>query len=66
MNVEEADKLSEGLYDAISSLLWSQAAYTDLDFEDEDTIRIISNVLHKIANDLVSDFEYESINGEEK
>ena len=55
MNLEEGDKLSEGLYEAISGLLFREAMYTDLDLEDEGTIKIIANVLRKIADDLVDD-----------
>jgi hypothetical protein len=54
MDLEESDKLSVELYDAISGLLYREAMYTDLDLEDKDTIKIIANVLRKIANDLVT------------
>jgi len=52
MDVEESDKLSEGLYEAISGLLYREAMYTDLDLEDKDTIKIIADVLRKIADDI--------------
>jgi hypothetical protein len=52
MDVEESDKLSEGLYEAISGLLYREAMYTDLDLEDKDTTKIIADVLRKIADDV--------------
>jgi hypothetical protein len=52
MDLEESDKLSEGLYEAISGLLYREAMYTDLDLEDKDTIKIIADVLRKIADDI--------------
>jgi len=52
MDLEESDKLSEGLYEAISSLLYREAMYTELDLEDKDTIKIIADVLRKIADDI--------------
>ena len=52
MDLEESDKLSEGLYDAISGLLYREAMYTELDLEDKDTIKIIADVLRKIADDI--------------
>ena len=52
MDLEESDKLSEGLYEAISGLLYREAMYTELDLEDKDTIKIIANVLRKIADDI--------------
>jgi hypothetical protein len=52
MDLEESDKLSVELYDAISGLLYREAMYTELDLEDKDTIKIIANVLRKIADDI--------------
>jgi len=52
MDLEESDKLSEGLYEAISGLLYREAMYTELDLEDKDTIKIIADVLRKIADDI--------------
>ena len=52
MDLKEADKLSEGLYEAISGLLYREAMYTELDLEDKDTIKIIADVLRKIADDI--------------
>jgi hypothetical protein len=52
MDLEEGDKLSEELYGAISGLLFREAMHTELDLEDEDTIKIIANVLRKIADDI--------------
>ena len=47
--------LSEGLEKAIWDILYSEAMYTELDLEVKDTIKIIANVLRKIADDLVDD-----------
>jgi len=52
MNLKESDTLSEGLYEAISGLLYREAMYTELDLEDKDTIKIIADVLRKIADDI--------------
>jgi len=52
MDLEESDKLSEGLYEAISDLLYREALHTELDLEDKDTIKIIADVLRKIADDI--------------
>ena len=52
MDLEESDKLSVELYDAISGLLYREAMYTELDLEDKDTIKIIADVLRKIADDI--------------
>lgn len=52
MDLEESDKLSEGLYEAISGLLYREAVHTELDLEDKDTIKIIADVLRKIADDI--------------
>ena len=52
MDLEESNKLSEGLYEAISGLLYREAMYTELDLEDKDTIKIIADVLRKIADDI--------------
>ena len=52
MDLEESNKLSEGLYEAISGLLYREAIYTELDLEDKDTIKIIADVLRKIADDI--------------
>jgi len=52
MDLKEGDELSEGLYEAISGLLYREAMYTELDLEDKETIKIIANVLHKIADDI--------------
>ena len=52
MNLKESDTLSEGLYEAISGLLYREAMYTVLDLEDKDTIKIIADVLRKIADDI--------------
>ena len=52
MDLEESNKLSEGLYEAISGLLYREAMYTVLDLEDKDTIKIIADVLRKIADDI--------------
>jgi len=52
MDLKESDKLSVELYDAISGLLYREAMYTELDLEDKDTIKIIANVLRKIADDI--------------
>jgi len=52
MDLEEGDKLSEELYESIRGLLFREAMHTELDLEDKDTIKIIANVLHKIADDI--------------
>jgi hypothetical protein len=54
MDSQEGADLSVALYDAISTLLYREAMYTDLDLEDKDTMKIVANVLRKIASDLVS------------
>tara|TARA_Y100000310_G_C20018859_1_gene506464 strand:+ start:333 stop:524 length:192 start_codon:yes stop_codon:yes gene_type:complete len=45
--------LSEGLEKAIWDILYSEAMYTDLDLEDEETVETIVKVLHKVGEDLV-------------
>ena len=52
MDLKEADELSEGLYEAIRSLLYREAMYTDLDLEVKETKKIIADVLRKIADDI--------------
>jgi hypothetical protein len=52
MDLKESDKLSVDLYEAIGGLLYREAMYTELDLEDKDTIKIIANVLRKIADDI--------------
>lgn len=44
--------LSDGLEKAIWDILYAEAMYTDLDLEDEETQKVISDVLNKIAKQL--------------
>ena len=46
--------LSEGLEKAIWDILYSEARYTELDLEDEETIETIVKVLHKVGADLAA------------
>jgi len=64
MDLREKSELSESLYEAIGGLLYREAMYTTLDLEDRDTIKIIANVLHKIADDLLADTPHIPIEGE--
>ena len=54
-----AKELSEGLEKAIWDLLYREAMYTELDLEDEETIKVVSGTLNKIAIDLELDLERE-------
>tara|TARA_Y100000310_G_scaffold258916_1_gene267461 strand:+ start:10 stop:186 length:177 start_codon:yes stop_codon:yes gene_type:complete len=45
--------LSEGLEKAIWDILYSEAVYTELDLEDEETVDTIVKVLQKVGEDLV-------------
>jgi hypothetical protein len=50
-----ARELSEGLEKAIWELLHAEAMYAELDLEDEETLRVVSETLNKIAKELTEE-----------
>ena len=52
-----AKELSEGLEKAIWELLYLEAMHTDLDLEDSETKKTVSETLRKIAKDLEEEDE---------
>ena len=57
-----ARELSEGLEKAIWELLYAESMYTELDLEDEDTIKVVAETLNKIAKELTEEAQDEPCN----